>query len=178
MVVDSNPVLSESAEYRTVPRYRDKHRWVLEKWLPCSYSRDEWYSDQRLVDQKSGLHLLGPYPEQGDYHAAYILEVRGEYVDLSAGLIEYYCRLNEAAREHTDAQRREAIEERIRRERRDWENRFDAIFDDAQPSFGVTSIMSGYGEKTKDRVKPEDVKFESMDNAPEWIPRTPGFKQI
>src|SRR5258708_34792444 len=38
MVVDSNPVLSQSAEYRTVPRYPGKERWVLEKWLPCSYS--------------------------------------------------------------------------------------------------------------------------------------------
>lgn len=178
MIVDSNPVLSQSAEYRTVPRYPGKERWVLEKWLPCSYSRDDWYSDSRLVDQQSGLHLCGPFPEHGDYHAAYVLEVGGEYIDLTAGVLEYYCRLNEAAREHTDAQRRNAIEDRVMREKRDWENRVDDIFDDSQPAFGVTSIMSGSGEKTKDRTRPEDVKFEDVNDLPDWMPKQSGFHQI
>ena len=54
----------------------------------------------------------------------------------------------------------------------------DAVFDDAQPAFGVTRLMSsGYGGKTADRVKPEDVSLASVDRLPAWLPRKAGFYQ-
>jgi hypothetical protein len=96
---------------------------------------------------------------------------------LTLAIVEYYARLIEAGRESTAIQRKYAQEQRIAKEKREWENRCDSIFDDSQPAFGVSALMTGYGPKTT-RVKPEDVKLTSVDRLPAWVPRTPGFRQV
>lgn len=176
-------VLLHTGEYGWQMRYLGDPCWILEKWLAPSYSREEWYRlfsvqvSDPVSNQLWAKCYLGPYLEHGDYHACYRLERYGKPMPLTLAIIEYYARLIEAGREATEAQRRYAIEQRHARERRDWENRFDAIFDDAQPAFGVQAIMSGYGAKTT-RVKPEDVSLGSVEKLPDWVPRTPGFHQV
>jgi hypothetical protein len=184
MVVDSNPEIRAVPEYRRVCRYEDfaEPCWVIEKWLPCSYSREQWYEDQRLICQESGLHLLGPYEEnmRGDWHFSYKVQQRGKFIPLTAGVLEYYARLcNAGSRNYTETQRKIAIEDRVAREKRDYDNRFDAIFDDSQLAGGTANLFSAVsGPKSKDRMKPEDVNFGSVEELPDWVPRTGGFKQI
>jgi hypothetical protein len=168
-------VLQADGKYGWQSRYPQTQRWILEKWLPTSYSREKWYE---LFSAPEGGCYLGPYLEHGDYHCTYRLEFRGEFMPLTLAVVEYYARLIEAGREATEAQRRYAIEQRHEKARREWSNRCDDIFDDSQPAFGVTRLMSGYGPKTADRRKPEDVSLASVDRLPAWVPRTPGFRQI
>jgi hypothetical protein len=176
-------VLLSSGEYGWQQRYPGAQRWMLEKWLPTSYSRVEWNTlfAAGAGDSDSSLWgkcYLGPYLEHGDYHCSYKLEYRGEYMPLTVAVIEYYARLIEHGKEYTVAQNKFAVEQRLAREKRAWNTRFDAIFDDAQPAFGVTRLMSGYGGKTADRVKPEDISFASTASLPSWVPTTPGFRQV
>jgi len=173
---ETNPVVGESTEYRSVQRYEGKPCFMLEKWLPTSYSRSQWY--ELFSEPSSGICYLGPYLEHGDYHPCYRLERDGEPMPLTLAIIEYYVRLIEHGKEYTDVQRRMAIEERQRAAKREWDNRVDAVFDDSQPAFGVQAVMSGYGGKTADRVKPEDVSLASVDRLPDWVPRKPGFSQF
>jgi hypothetical protein len=176
-------VLQPSGNYGWQQRYPGAERWILEKWLPPSYSREQWYRlfSMPVMDdgtgQLMGRCILGPYLEHGDYHCCYKLEFRGEFMPLTVAVVEYYARLIEAGKEYTEVQNKFAIEQRVAKEKRDWENRCDAIFDDAQPAFGVQRIMTGYGAKTS-RTKPEDVSLRSVEELPDWVPRTPGFRQM
>lgn len=176
-------VLLYTGQYGWQRRYEGDPCWMLEKWLPTSYSREQWYElfSVKVSDPVSSelwsKSYLGPYLEFGDYHPCYRLERHGQPMPLTLAIIEYYCRLIEAGKEATAAQKRMAIRERHERAQREWSNRCDDIFDDAQPAFGVQSIMSGYGAKTS-RVKPEDVSLASAEALPSWVPRTPGFSQF
>jgi hypothetical protein len=167
--LETNPVIGQKAEYRSIAKYADHPgRWILEKWLPTLYSRDEWY--RRFMDKDSGLCLLGPYPDKGNWHFCYELSLRGQYRELSAGLIEAYTREIEASKQYTEAEIRRAEQQKREREERDWNNRFDAVWADSMPVGGVGSIFSGPGQKSKERVKPED-----LDIAP-YTQRT--FRQV
>ena len=179
-VHDTNPVVAKTAAFRWVPRYPfPEPRWVLEKWLPTSVSPDYWYNTPQLLDFESGLPLLGPYLEHGDYHLCYKLEDRGKFMPVTASVVEYYARLIEAGKEYSDVQKRLAIEERLKRAKRDYDNRFDAVWDDAQLAGGTENLfMSMRGGKSKDRVKPEDVKFGNVDDIPLNLPRKSGFSQL
>jgi hypothetical protein len=167
-------VLIAEGKYSWQQTYPGTQRWILEKWLPTSCSREEWY---RQFGSPDGGCYLGPYLEHGDYHCCYKLEFRGEFMPLTLAVVEYYTRLIEAGREATAVQRKYAQEQRVAREKREWENRCDAVFDDAQVPFGASTVMSGYGGKTT-RVMPEDVMLTSVDRLPAWVPRTPGFRQV
>jgi len=169
---ESNPTIATRAEYRRVPKYPGVQRWILEKWLPPSCSRSRWY--ELYTESTSGLCYLGPYMECGDFHHCYRLERLGKFMPLTLAVVEYYSRLIEYGREYTDAQRKQAQEERIAREKRAWETRFDAIFDDAQPAFGVDKSLN----VSPNRVRPEDVKFGDVNKLPAWVPRQAGFRQI
>ena len=171
-VRESNPTVAEIPEYRRVAKYPGVQRWILEKWLAPSYSREDWYS--LFMEPSSGLCYLGPYPETGDFHHCYSLERHGQFMPLTIAVVEYYCRLIEAGKEYSVWQRKQAQEERMKREKRAWENRFDAMFDDAQPAFGVSRATS----VTPYRVSPENVQLASVDKLPDWLPRKAGFKQI
>lgn len=176
-------VLLYTGEYGWQQRYPGDPCWMLEKWLPTSYSREQWYEtfavqvSDPISSELWTKSYLGPYLEFGDYHACYRMERNGEPMPLTMAIIEYYCRLIEHGKEYSILENVEAQRAIRAREKRDWERKCDDVFDDSQPAFGVGAVMTGYGAKTS-RVKPEDVNLASVDDLPDWVPRTPGFRQV
>jgi hypothetical protein len=176
MLMDSNPVIQKSYGYRVVSKYPDlkgdKARWVLEKWLPCSYSSDIW--EWLYFDPESDCYLSGPYPEAGEYWCSRVLSDHGDFMEATADAVEYYARLVAAGDEYADWQKREADEARKAKSKRDYDNNFDAVFDDCQPVGGVAAVFSGPGRKTN-RKSLDDVKFVK---APSWLPQKAGNAQF
>jgi hypothetical protein len=177
MLMDSNPVIMKHAAYKTVAKYPDylgdKARWILEKKLPCSFS--PWMWDYKFLDPASGLHLSGPYPEHGEYWTSKVLTNRGEYVECTADLVEYYARQVAAADEYPDYQKREAYEERQKRKQREYDNHFDAVFHDAQVAGGTMKLFQAVSGPKTNRKSVDDVKFVE---APAYLPKTPGSRQL
>jgi len=177
LVMDENPLVGQKAEYRRVQKYPDTQRWLLVKWLPPSYSREQYR--ERFTDVDSGMNYLGPYQEQGTYELCYKLERKGGFMPLTLAIVEYYCRLIEAGKDYSSAQKRIAQEVRIEKQKRAWETHFDDVFDEAQDAGGTGNLFSAVsGRKSKDRVKPEDVSFGDTRNLPAWVPKEAGFRQI
>jgi hypothetical protein len=176
MLMDSNPVIAKHAGYKRVSKYPDYKgagaRWILEKWLPCSFSPFLW--DYKFTNE-SGLSLSGPYPEQGEFWCSKVITDRGNYVELTADLIEIYARQIAAADEYPDYAKREAYEERQKRKQREYDNRFDAIFHDCMPAGGVTKLFQAVSGPKTNRKSTDDVKFAEV---PRGLPTTPGNRQM
>lgn len=172
---DDNPVIARTAAYRRVLKYSDAKCWILEKWLPCSYS--PWLWNYRFMDVESGLNILGPYPEFGDYHCCYRLTDRGKYREPSAFIIEYYARMIQAGLEYTEAHRKAAFEARIKKQQRDFDNRFDAIFHDSQAAGGTTNLFQAVSGPKTNRKSVDDVKIIERPDTP-WTPAESGNRQV
>jgi hypothetical protein len=157
--LETNPILGVKPEYRSIAKYGDREgRWILEKWLPTTYSRDEWY--RRFMDMDSGLCLLGPYPDKGSYHFCYELSLRGQYREVTAGLIEEYCRLIEAGHHYTPSEHAAARQAERDRKEKEWNDRFDGIWSESMPAGGVTKLFQAVsGPKSADRARVEDVNL-------------------
>ncbi len=177
-LLETNPVVGKKAEYRQVPRYPGEGRWVLEKLLPPSCSKEDWEKQYR--DKESGLCLLGPYPERGTYHCCYELTKGGKYRELTADLIEGYCRLIEASRQYTQLDIYLAERQKRERDEKDWENYFDAVWDDAMPVGGVNRLFQAVSGPVNKRTKPEDVNLKHVDELPlpKHVTKRPGFYQV
>ncbi len=177
MLMDSNPVIRKHAYYKEVSKYQDykgdKARWILEKWLPCSFSPFLWH--YKFYDPASGLYLSGPYPEHGEYWFSKVLTDRGAYVECTADLVEYYARQIAAADEYPEHAKREAYEERQKRMQKDYDNRFDAIFHDAMPAGGVTKMFQAVSGPKTNRKSTEDVKFAEV---PDRLKGRTGHSQL
>jgi hypothetical protein len=161
MLVDTNPVIAKRPAYKLVSKYPDykgkEGRWILEKWLPCSFSRATW--DDKFLEIESGLHLSGPYPEHGEYWCSKVITDRGAYVEPTADLIEIYARQIAAADEYPAHAKREAYAERQARKQREYDNRFDAIFHDCMPAGGVTKLFQAVSGPKTNRKSVDDVKI-------------------
>lgn len=177
MLVDSNPVVTTKVGYKQVSKYPDfkgkNARWILEKKLPCSYTPAQW--DWFFFDPASGLYHSGPYPEHGEYWCSKILTDRGEYMEPTADVIEYYARLVAAGDEYAEYQKKEAQEERRRRQQRDYDNNFDAVWDDSQLAGGTTNIFQAVSGPKTNRKSVDDVKFVE---APKGLPTKAGHRQL
>jgi hypothetical protein len=163
---DTNPVVAEIPGYRWFPTYPGRQCWVLEKWLPAPCSEAEWYLQH--MEMSSGLCLLGPYPDYGFFHTCRFIEMQGEYMEITATVIEYYCRQIEAAKHYTKTERRVAKELLKQRAQRDYDNRFDAIFDDAQDAGGTGNLFMAASGPSTVRKKLEDVNFVTTEQLKEW----------
>jgi hypothetical protein len=177
MLMDSNPVIKKHPCYKEISKYPDfkgdKARWILEKWLPCSFSPEIWH--WKFYDSASGLYLSGPYPEHGEYWFSKVLTDRGNYIECTADVVEYYARLIAAADEYPEHAKREAYEERQKRKQREYDNRFDDIFHDAQVAGGTMSLFQAVSGPKTNRKSVDDVKFVE---APAHLPKTPGNRQL
>lgn len=177
MLFDSNPVICKISAYKHASKYPDfkgkSGRWILEKWLPCSFSPELWH--YKFFDPPSGLYLSGPYPEQGEYWCSKVLTDRGDYVEPTADLIEYYARMIQAGDEYADHQKKEAYEEREKRKKREYDNRFDAIYGDAQLAGGTTNMFQAVSGPKTNRKTVDDVKFAE---APKGLPTKSGHRQL
>ena len=177
MLFDSNPVIRKTACYKQVSKYPDykgkEARWILEKWLPCSFT--PWMWEYKFTDPSSGLLISGPYPEHGEYWCSKVITDRGAYVEPTADLTEYYARLVAAGDEYPEHAKRQAREVRLARQQRDYDNRFDALFHDAMPAGGVTKLFQAVSGPKTNRKSVDDVKFAAV---PKGLPTTPGNRQL
>jgi hypothetical protein len=138
---DRNPageLLRECVELRRVPKYVPHDRWHIERWLPPeSYgSPRDWYA--HTIERADGLRMpaLGPYPERGEYEHCFTLQSpHGEFVQLTSTVAEYIARAIETGRGVSPAERREAIDERERRNDREYDAWAWDVLDSGCPAF-------------------------------------------
>jgi hypothetical protein len=125
---DRDPVtgtlLREVIEVRREPKYAPHNRWHIERWMPPeSYgSPDEWRAQTLEIENGRNMEALGPYPSRGDWEHCFTLEgPNGEFVQLTPAVARHIARAIEAGRGGPHTKRREALEERTRREEREYD---------------------------------------------------------
>jgi hypothetical protein len=130
-------LMREVVEVRLEPKYTPHNRWHIERWLPPeSYgSPEEWYAQTMEIENGRNIAALGPYPSRGEYEHCLTLEgPRGEFVQLTPAMARHVARLIEASRHAPRVKRREALDERTRREDREYDTFADALLSDAGPA--------------------------------------------
>jgi hypothetical protein len=65
-------IVVEVADLRTMLRYHP-HRWHMERWCGANFygTQEEWF--QNTWDEEAKLHVMGPYPAEGDYEHVFYL---------------------------------------------------------------------------------------------------------
>ncbi len=133
---DRDPVdgrlVREVVELRREPKYVPHDRWHIERWMPPeSYGSPEmWRAETLEFANGRGVAALGPYPARGDYEHCFTVEgPRGEFVQLTPAVARYIARAIEQGRVAGRAKRREAVEERVRREEREYDAHAEAVLD-------------------------------------------------
>jgi hypothetical protein len=121
-------LLREVVELRLEPKYVPHNRWHIERWLPPeSYgSPDQWHAETIEIENGRSIPALGPYPSRGEYEHCFTLEgPRGEFVQLTPSVARQVARAIEASRSMPRANQKEALEERARREEREYDSYVD-----------------------------------------------------
>jgi hypothetical protein len=116
-------VVREVNELRREPKYTPHNRWHIERWLPPeSYgSPEQWHAETIEFENGRSIPALGPYPSRGDYEHCFTLEgPQGEFVQLTPAAARHIARAIEASRGTEQAKTREALEDRMRREEREY----------------------------------------------------------
>jgi len=122
-------LLRETMELRLEPKYLPHNRWHIERWLPPeSYgSPEQWYAETMENENGRCIPALGPYPSRGEYEHCFTLEgPRGEFVQLTPAVARYVARAIEASRSVPPVKRREALDDRARREEREYDSYAEA----------------------------------------------------
>ena len=117
-------LLREVIELRREPKYAPHNRWHIERWMPAeSYgSPAEWAMRTTEIVNGRNVAALGPYPSRGDYEHCFTLEgPRGEFVQLTPAVARHIARAIETSRGVSPVKKREALEERARREEREYD---------------------------------------------------------
>ena len=123
-------LLREVVEVRLEPKYTPHNRWHIERWLPPeSYGSPElWHAETMEIQNGRNVAALGPYPSRGEYEHCFTLEgPRGEFVQLTPAVARYIARAIEASRCAPRVKRKEALEERTRREERAYDSYADSV---------------------------------------------------
>src|SRR5467141_4804930 len=123
-------LLREVVELRQEPKYPAVNRWHIEKWMPPETygSPRAWWAQTLEIEGGRSIPALGPYPVRGEYEHCFTLEgPRGEFVQLTSAVARQVARAIEASRSTPRAKRREALEDRIRREEREYEAYADEV---------------------------------------------------
>ena len=126
----SGALVREVVELRREPKYAPHNRWHIERWMPAeSYgSPAEWQARTIEIVNGRNVPALGPYPSRGDYEHCFTLEgPRGEFVQLTPAVARHIARAIETSRGVPAAKKREALEERTRREEREYDAYADAV---------------------------------------------------
>jgi hypothetical protein len=120
----SGALLREVVELRREPKYAPHNRWHIERWMPPeSYGSPEaWRAETIEIVNGRNIPALGPYPSRGDYEHSFTLEgPRGEFVQLTPAVARHIARAIETSRGISAAMKKEALDERARREERDYD---------------------------------------------------------
>ena len=121
----SGSLIREVVELRREPKYVPHNRWHIERWTPPeSYgSPGEWHAQTVEIENGRNIPALGPYPSRGDYEHCFTLEgPSGEFVQLTPTVARHIARAIEISRGIPRAERREALDERSRREDRAYDS--------------------------------------------------------
>jgi hypothetical protein len=124
-------VVREVIEVRREPKYLPHDRWHIERWMPAeSYgSPEEWQARTLEIVNGRNVAALGPYPSRGDYEHCFTVEgPGGEFVQLTPTVARHIARAIEFSRGVSRAKKREALDDRARREEREYDNYADAVF--------------------------------------------------
>jgi hypothetical protein len=127
---DGGKLLREVVEVRREPKYVPHNRWHIERWVPAeSYgSPEQWRAETIEIQNGRNIPALGPYPSRGEYEHCFTLEgPRGDFVQLTPAAARLVARAIEASRGMPRAKRREALEDRMRREEREYEAYADEV---------------------------------------------------
>jgi hypothetical protein len=169
-------------EYRWAPYYAGRKEWVLEKWLSAEEyagSEAQWMEDnlaEMLCDACHGFGLIeaagnigpcalcegsgkvscavrgvlvytmGPYPRLGWYEHCFSFPADGD------PNLECIVPLLEASKQLPIAKLKQGLTACHEQMRKDWENRFEAITNDAQGAFHNLPSSVNPGKVTADRV--------------------------
>lgn len=131
-------LVREVVDLRLEPKYAAVNRWHVERWLaPETYgSRRAWYAQTLEIANGRSVAALGPYPERGEYEHCFTLEgPGGEFVQLTATLVEHVARAVEWSRNFSRVMRRDAVRARTERQERAYDEQAFAVLDDAVPAF-------------------------------------------
>jgi hypothetical protein len=123
-------LLREVIEVRLEPKYVPHNRWHIERWLPPENygSPEQWRAETIEIENGQSILALGPYPSRGEYEHCFTLEgPRGEFVQLTPTVARYIARAIEASRTLHHTRRKEALDERSRREERAYDSYADAV---------------------------------------------------
>ena len=123
-------LLREVVELRREPKYTPHNRWHIERWMPPeSYgSPEQWHAETLEIANGRNISALGPYPSRGDYEHCFTLEGSGgEFVQLTPAVARHIARAIEFGRGVPRAKKKEALEERVRREEREYDAYAEAV---------------------------------------------------
>jgi hypothetical protein len=121
----SGQLLREVIELRREPKYLPHDRWHIERWMPPeSYGSPEaWHAATGEFVGGRNVAALGPYPSRGDYEHCFTVEgPRGEFVQLTPAVARHVARAIETSRGVASAKKKEALEDRARREEREYDS--------------------------------------------------------
>ena len=91
-------------------------------------SPEQWRAETIEIQNGRNIPALGPYPSRGEYEHCFTLEgPRGEFVQLTPAVAREVARAIEASRSMPRAKRREALEDRTRREEREFDSYADGV---------------------------------------------------
>jgi hypothetical protein len=131
---DHDPVtgklIREVVELRREPKYTPHNRWHIERWMPAeSYgSPAAWHAQTIEIVNGRNVPALGPYPSRGDYEHCFTLEgPDGEFVQVTPAVARHIARAIETSRGVPGVKKREALDERVRREEREYDNYAEAV---------------------------------------------------
>jgi hypothetical protein len=122
-------LVREVVELRREPKYTPHDRWHIERWMPPeSYgSPEQWHAQTMEIENGRNIPALGPYPSRGDYEHCFTLEgPRGEFVQLTPAAARHIARAIEASRGAGRAKGKEALDDRVRREEREYDSYAEA----------------------------------------------------
>lgn len=137
------------SEYRWIQKY-PAPRWVLEKWLSAfafGGSRQTW--ELTMKDEESGLYVLGPYPEKGEYEECYIFPP-GEP---GASKVEEIVQMIEAGKRYSFQERKDAHLRELHKQKKASVDRAVGVWEESQGAFNNQASNVHPGKRTPDHVK-------------------------
>jgi len=130
-------LIREVVELRHEPKYPAVNRWHVERWVGCEAygSPRAWYSQTVESADGRSVPALGPYPERGEYEHCFTIEgPQGEFVQLTATIVERVAQAIEWARRKPSAGQRARLYDREDRGDREYESWALDLLDDAMPA--------------------------------------------
>lgn len=130
-VIDPTPM----PKYWTHP-----DRFIVECWRPAevyAISEEQWYRLTSELHEGRWIPVLGPYPAQGDYEPAWILEdENGNFLQPTHTVMDEIVGRIRASRERfTSSQRKAALDEREAQRVKDFESLAESIVKDSASGF-------------------------------------------